>query len=175
MSTVAAQIPPASPERTVWEGTPSQVINLSYYLLMAVVFLVIVAGAVALGSSAVPGSLVTGVALAALVPLALAAWKWVVVKTTQYELTTQRLRTRRGVFNKHLDELELYRVRDYKLEQPFFLRLFGLYTVILQTSDKSNPTLVLKAIRRGDVLREQMRTYVEEARQRRGVREIDLD
>lgn len=175
MSTVAAQISPASPERTVWEGTPSQVINLSYYLLMAGVFLVIVAGAVALGSSAVPGSLVTGIALVALVPLALAVWKWVVVKTTQYELTTQRLRTRRGVFNKHLDELELYRVRDYKLEQPFFLRLFGLYTVILQTSDKSNPTLVLKAIRRGDVLREQMRTYVEEARQRRGVREIDLD
>jgi phosphoglucosamine mutase len=110
----------------------------------------------------------------AAVPLAIAAWKWLVVATTEYELTTQRLRTRRGVLNKHLDELELYRVRDYKLEQPFFLRLFSLSTVILQTSDKSNPVLVLKAIPRGDSLREEMRTYVEEARTRRGVREVDM-
>ena len=177
MSTIAAQIPPASPERSVWEGTPSQVLNLSQYLLLAVVFLIIVIGGAALLNSMerVPGLSVAILIVLALVPLVIAGWKWLVVAHTRYELTTQRLRTRRGVFNKHLDELELYRVRDYKLEQPFFLRLFGLATVVLQTSDKSNPVLILKAIPRGEQLREQMRTYVEEARQRRGVREIDMD
>jgi len=113
--------------------------------------------------------------VAALVPVVIALWKWLVVANTRYELTTQRLRTRRGVLNKHMDELELYRVRDYKLEQSFFLRLFSLSSVILQTSDRSNPVLMLRAIPRGDSLREHMRTYVEEARMRRGVREVDME
>lgn len=178
MSTPTAQIPAAPvPERTVWEGTPSQVINLSQYLLLGLVFLVLAVGGGALLSSMqqVSGIAIGLLIVLALVPLSIVAWKWLVVVNTQYELTTQRLRTRRGVFNKHLDELELYRVRDYKLEQPLFLRLFSLSTVILQTSDKSNQMLVLRAIQRGDELREQMRTYVEEARMRRGVREIDVD
>lgn len=178
MSTVATNGPTAAPpERTVWQGTPSQIVNLPQYLLWGLVFVVlVVSGTVLLQSmEQVPGPAIALLCVFAAVPLALAGWKWIVVATTEYELTTQRLRTRRGVFNKHLDELELYRVRDYKLEQPFFLRLFSLSTLILQTSDKSNPVLVLKAIRRGDLLREEMRTYVEEARMRRGVREVDLE
>lgn len=177
MNTSAAPGPTAvPPERVVWQGTPSQIINLPLYLLWGLVFIVVVVGGTALLKSMdqVPGLAVALLFVIAAIPLAIAAWKWLVIATTEYELTTQRLRTRRGVFNKHLDELELYRVRDYKLEQPFFLRLFSLSTVILQTSDRSNPTLILNAIPRGDVLREEMRTYVEEARMRRGVREVDM-
>jgi uncharacterized membrane protein YdbT with pleckstrin-like domain len=177
MNTSAASGPSTvPPERIVWQGTPSQVINLPLYLLWGLVFVVlVVAGTVVLKSmDQVPGLAIALLLVIAVIPLSIAAWKWLVVATTEYELTTQRLRTRRGVFNKHLDELELYRVRDYKLEQPFFLRLFSLSTLILQTSDRSNPTLVLKAIPRGEVLREEMRTYVEEARLRRGVREVDM-
>jgi uncharacterized membrane protein YdbT with pleckstrin-like domain len=177
MNTIAATGPTtAPPERIVWQGTPSQIINLPQYLLWGLVFVVLVAAGTAVLKSLdqVPGAAIALLCVLAVVPLVIAAWKWLVVATTEYELTTQRLRTRRGVFNKHLDELELYRVRDYKLEQPFFLRLFSLSTVILQTSDKSNPVLVLKAIPRGDSLREEMRTYVEEARMRRGVREVDM-
>jgi uncharacterized membrane protein YdbT with pleckstrin-like domain len=165
------------PERTVWEGSPSQVINLTQYLLWGGVFAVLVVAGTFIVSSmgtASPAVIVLACVVAS-VPVMIAIWKWLVVANTRYELTTQRLRTRRGVLNKHLDELELYRVRDYKLEQPLFLRLFSLSSVILQTSDRSNPELMLRAIPRGDTLREQMRTYVEAARMRRGVREVDLD
>lgn len=177
MNTAAAPgLAAVPPERVVWQGTPSQIVNLSQYLLWGLVFVVLLVAGVALLRSmdTVPGYAIGLLCAMAAVPLAIAAWKWLVVATTEYELTTQRLRTRRGVFNKHLDELELYRVRDYKLEQPFFLRLFSLSSVILQTSDSSNPTLVLRAIPRGEVLREEMRTYVEESRMRRGVREVDI-
>jgi uncharacterized membrane protein YdbT with pleckstrin-like domain len=98
-----------------------------------------------------------------------------VVKNTKYELTTERLRMRHGVFSKHTDELELYRVRDYKLQQPFFLRIFSLGNIVLQTSDKSHPHVVLTAIPNGEDLREQLRTYVEECRTRKGVRELDVE
>jgi uncharacterized membrane protein YdbT with pleckstrin-like domain len=166
-----------APEKSVWQGTPSQLINTSQFLLWgAVLVAVIVAGALAMSSmEAVPSAVVLAFVAALLVPLAIIAWKWLVIANTRYELTSQRLRTRTGVLNKHFDELELYRVRDYKLEQPFLQRLFSLSTVILTTSDKSNPLLVLRAIPRGELLREQMRTYVEEARTRRGVREVDFE
>jgi uncharacterized membrane protein YdbT with pleckstrin-like domain len=82
---------------------------------------------------------------------------------------------RHGVLNKKLDELELYRVRDYKLDQPFFLRLFSLGNIILQTSDRTHPTVVIQAIPDAENLREQLRTYVEACRTRKGVRELDVE
>ena len=126
----------AAEERTVWLGTPSQVINLGSFLLLGLFFWLII-------------------------PLFVILWKWLVVKNMKYELTTERLRMRHGVLNKKLDELELYRVRDYKLDQPFFLRIFSLGNIILQTSDRSHPTVVIQAIPEAEGLREQLRTYVE--------------
>jgi uncharacterized membrane protein YdbT with pleckstrin-like domain len=137
-------------ERTVWFGTPSQVVNLGAFILLGLFFWLVI-------------------------PLFVILWKWLVVKNTKYELTTQRLRMRHGVFNKHTDELELYRVRDYKLQQPFFLRIFSLGDIVLQTSDKTHPHVVIKAIPNGEDLREQLRTYVEECRTRKGVREVDIE
>lgn len=73
-------------ERTVWLGTPSQILNLGSFILLGLFFWLVI-------------------------PLFVILWKWLVVKNTKYELTTERLRMRHGVFNKHTDELELYRVR----------------------------------------------------------------
>jgi len=140
----------AAEERTVWLGTPSQVINLGSFILLGLFFWLVI-------------------------PLFIILWKWLVVKNMKYELTTERLRMRHGVFNKKLDELELYRVRDYILDQPFFLRIFSLGNIILQTSDRTHPTVVIQAIPDAENLREQLRTYVEACRIRKGVRELDVE
>lgn len=137
-------------EKTVWVGTPSQVVNLGSFILLGLFFWLVI-------------------------PLFIILWKWLVVRNTIYELTTERLRKRYGVINKHLDELELYRVRDYKLFQPLLLRLFSLGNIVLQTSDKSHPQVVIKAIANGEALREQLRAHVEACRTRKGVRELDVE
>jgi uncharacterized membrane protein YdbT with pleckstrin-like domain len=137
-------------EKTVWLGTPSQVVNLGSFILLGLFFWLVI-------------------------PLFIILWKWLVVKNTKYELTTERLRMRHGVLNKKTDELELYRVRDYKLEQPFFLRIFSLGNISLQTSDKSHPHVVIRAIPNSEELREQFRTHVEACRMRKGVRELDVE
>jgi uncharacterized membrane protein YdbT with pleckstrin-like domain len=147
---MAAEGDMATEERTVWLGTPSQVINLGSFILLGLFFWLVI-------------------------PLFIILWKWLVVKNMKYELTTERLRMRHGVLNKKLDELELYRVRDYKLDQPFFLRLFSLGNIILQTSDRTHPTVVIQAIPDAENLREQLRTYVEACRTRKGVRELDVE
>ena len=137
-------------ERTVWNGTPSQVVNLPAFILLGLIFWLVI-------------------------PLFVILWKWLVVKYTKYELTTERLRLRHGVLNKETDDLELYRVRDYKLVQPFWLRLFSLGNVELKTSDRSHPVVTIKAIKDGEAMRELLRKYVEENRVRKQVREVDFE
>lgn len=137
-------------ERTVWTGTPSQVINLPVFIVCGLLFWLIA-------------------------PLFIMVWKWLVIWNTRYELTTERLKTRVGVINKKMDELELYRVRDYKLDQPLMLRLFSLGNIILQTSDRSNPVVMLRAVPDAEQLREQIRALVEECRRQKGVREVDVE
>ncbi len=79
------------------------------------------------------------------------------------------------MLNRKTDELELYRVRDYQLVEPFFLRLFSLGNVVLRTSDRSNPVVTIKAVENGEELREKLRQYVEECRTHKGVREFDVE
>lgn len=178
-TTTEREVPLATAgERTVWSGTPSHLINLPQYLLWGAIFVALAVLGVTMWNSMLlnlPRGLVWALAALATMPLFVIAWKWLVLANTRYELTTQRLRLRTGVFNKRLEELELYRVRDYRLEQPFYLRLFSLANIILQSSDRSTPTVLLRAVSRGEAIREEMRTYVEEARRRRGVREVDVE
>src|SRR5688572_9820473 len=112
-------------EEVVWTGSPSQLLNVPIYIVCALLFFLVV-------------------------PVFYAVWKWLVLRNIKYELTSERLKIRQGVLNKQLDELELYRVRDYKLEQPLILRLFSLGNITLRTSDTSHPLIVLRAIRDGE-------------------------
>lgn len=139
-----------SEEKEVWFGNPSQVVNFGTFFVMGLFFWLVI-------------------------PLFLILWKWLEIKSTKYELTTERLRTRHGVLNKQTDDLELYRVRDYKLEQPFFLRIFSLGNIVLETSDRTHPHVTLKAIPNGEQLRELLRTHVEACRTKKGVREVDFE
>ena len=136
-------------ERVVWTGSPSQVLNLPIYLVCALLFWLVV-------------------------PIFYAIWKWLVLRNVQYELTTERLKIRQGVFNKELDELELYRVRDYRLEQPFWLRIFSLGNIMLNSSDTSNPYIVLRGVRDCEQVYEQIRKHVEDCRVKKRVLPLDL-
>ncbi len=136
-------------EKLIWQGSPSQVINIPAFVCWGLLFWLVF-------------------------PIFIIVWQWLVVKMTKYELTTERFRVRYGVINKKMDELELYRVRDYKLDQPIFLRIFSLGNIILDTSDISNPTTIIKAIPNSEGVREQIRTSVEACRIKKGVREFDV-
>jgi uncharacterized membrane protein YdbT with pleckstrin-like domain len=101
-------------------------------------------------------------------------WKWLVIKNTRYDLTTQRLKTRFGVLNKHIDELELYRIQDYKIEQPLFLRIFSLSNIILETSDSSHPHFVLRAVPNGEQILDKIRFHVEECKAKKRLTMVDI-
>jgi uncharacterized membrane protein YdbT with pleckstrin-like domain len=89
---------------------------------------------------------------------------------TRYALSEDRLFLSVGFFNVRDDELLLYRVRDITTRRSLWQRLFGVGTVTILSSDKSQPTLVLKNIKRPLEVKELIHQRVEEMKLQRRVR-----
>ncbi len=136
-------------ENVVWEGKPSPIDLLGTFV-------------------------VCGLFVWLVVPVVVAAWRWLELACTRYTLTNERLNVATGVLSKRIDEVELYRVKDSRLEIPVLLRFFGRAHVVLTTSDRSHPELRLRAITDAEMLRNQIRGLVEKRRAEKGVREMDV-
>lgn len=95
------------------------------------------------------------------------------LKTTVYTLKKDRLLIKRGILRRVTDELELFRVRDFQLDEPIALRLFSLGNIALVTSDRTTPLIRLNAIPEINKLHEHLRSLVRSCWDERGVREID--
>jgi uncharacterized membrane protein YdbT with pleckstrin-like domain len=89
---------------------------------------------------------------------------------TRYALSEDRLFLSVGLLNIRDDEVLLYRVRDIDTERSLFQRLFGVGTVIVMSSDKTMPNLVLKNIKDPVFVKELIHKQVEEMKIRRRVR-----
>ena len=95
---------------------------------------------------------------------------WYLVSSTRYRLTTQRLFRETGLVAKHLEEIELFRVKDVILDQGFFDRLLGTGTVVVLSTDDSTPRLQIRGILNPVDAKEKIRTAFRAARQREGMR-----
>ena len=93
---------------------------------------------------------------------------------TRYMLSEDRLFLSRGFLSIQDDELLLYRIRDISTSRNLFQRLLGVGTVTVLSSDKTNPTLVLKNIRNPVAVKELLHGQVEEMKLRRQVRVNEL-
>ena len=89
---------------------------------------------------------------------------------TRYALSEDRLFISVGFLNIKDDEILLYRVRDIDTSRSLWQRLFGVGTVVVMSSDKSMPNLVLKNIKDPVMVKELIHKQVEEIKIRRRVR-----
>src|SRR2546423_1462741 len=86
-------------------------------------------------SSPRPPAYVTGTAivprrqplilLALIVPLLCTRSGWFATGCQRYEIPSERIKVSTGLLSRQPAELELYRVRDYSVVEPFALRLVG--------------------------------------------------
>jgi|GEM_PF-5542168 len=90
----------------------------------------------------------------------------------KYILTDEQLISNIGVFSIETDYLELYRVKDIQIKKPFFLRLIGVYNLIIHTSDKTHPILYINGINNTLILKN-IRTLIETLRKTKRVYEVD--
>jgi uncharacterized membrane protein YdbT with pleckstrin-like domain len=138
------------PETVVWRGSSSQVKYLGVYILCLLFCWLVV-------------------------PIFIALWKFLENRSRVYEITTERIRRTAGIFSKVTEEIELYRVVDIKVVQPFWLRLFGLGSVTMTTNDVSAPNLTVDAVPDVHELREHLRRNVEICRDRKHVRVTEME
>jgi uncharacterized membrane protein YdbT with pleckstrin-like domain len=152
-------------ENSFWKGSPSQWLNLGPFALC-----LFLSGAILFGGLFFPPAFI-----ALVIPLGYMVWRYLLVRTQIFELTSERLRITTGIINQNIDEVELYRVKDSRMVRPWWMRLTGLASIELETSDRSMPMLVIPAIHGGAELRELLRQHVELQRDRKRVRELDFE
>jgi uncharacterized membrane protein YdbT with pleckstrin-like domain len=99
-------------------------------------------------------------------------WIFLNIRFNKIKVSNQRLIEENGIFSKITNELELFRVKDIVFEQPFLMRLVGLYII---TSDKTSPQVSLTGIKGGKSLKEDLRKIVEIERERKKVYERDFE
>jgi len=73
-------------------------------------------------------------------------WFWLKDSHIKYLVTSQRVVVERGIFNRVIDTVELYRVDDIELGKPFSQRLFGTGNITLVTSDRLQPVIHLQRL-----------------------------
>lgn len=138
----------SSDSRELWVGRPSQVLNAPAFLLC-------------------------GLFCWLLVPVLYAAWRYLDTRCRTYTLTRETLRMSRGVLSQRVDMLEVFRVKDIAIIKPFWMRMFGLGTIQLTTSDHTHPYVEIEGIAAAENLAAIIRSVVDEARTAKGVREFD--
>lgn len=152
-------------EQIVWEGSQSQVLNFGVFISMGIVSLVIVV----LSFMFFPLASVL-----VILPLIYIFIKWLIVKNHRYKVTTERIFYTTGIFSKKTEALELYRVRDVDMYEPFWQRLFKLGNVALTTSDKTSMNFLLKAVPNPGELMNNIRKNVEQRRDVKRVRGVEF-
>jgi uncharacterized membrane protein YdbT with pleckstrin-like domain len=112
----------------------------------------------------------------AVVSLLIILVKWVQNLAVKYEVTPDRLIIRRGIIRKSIDEIELYRIKDVRIDFTIINQLAGIGRITISSSDETTREgdLVLADIERAQDRRETLRQLVDTARQQRQVREIDM-
>ncbi len=110
-----------------------------------------------------------------IIGIPVAIWQHIVLKNTRIRLTSQRLKIFTGVFNKHTEEIELYRVKDWTFSQPFLQRVLGYGQVNVVSSDRTAPNVTYGWLKDAKGLTEKLRASVEAVRDRKRVRALEVD
>ncbi len=87
-------------------------------------------------------------ALFVVVALMKILYKALYLKSILYQITPDRIEWNRGVFNRKVDNLDMFRVIDIKLHRSLLDRLLGIGKVTLMTQDKTDPVFEFEKVRR---------------------------
>ncbi|KNH07070.1 hypothetical protein BRCH_01058 [Candidatus Burkholderia brachyanthoides] len=60
---------------------------------------------------------------------------------TEVIIDAERITRRRGILNRTVSSLELFRIQDVTSLHPWWQRPFGVGTVVVVTSDSDNPVV----------------------------------
>ena len=89
---------------------------------------------------------------------------------TKYSMSDDRIFCEKGLLCVKFEEILLYRVRDISMKITLGQRIFGVGSILLQSSDKTSPVLELKNIKNPREVKEMIHRQVEEIKVQRRMR-----
>lgn len=89
---------------------------------------------------------------------------------TKYSMSDDRIFCEKGLLSVKFEEIQLYRVRDISMKITLGQRIFGVGSILLQSSDKTSPVLELKNIKNPREVKEMIHRQVEEIKVQRRMR-----
>lgn len=102
----------------------------------------------------------------------IALYRYSYTRRLTYLITCDYIRISKGIFFKRVDQVELYRVKDYIIMQPPVMQLLRLMNVILKSTDSENPVVSMAGIPRSDLI-DEIRDRVQVARKNNKIYEIN--
>ena len=95
--------------------------------------------------------------------------KIIALKSIYYEVTPDRIEWSRGIFDRRVDNLDMFRVIDLKLRRSLLECILGIGTVRLTTKDDSDPYFDFVKVRHCRYLYDVVKRAGLEADKKRGV------
>lgn len=148
-------------EEVVWEGSPSQIVNLGGFIFWSLVFAAAGVGLVLWNAGlreqytplidqvvrySIYGLLLVGVLNVLM--------SYLTVKCERTVITRNKIKEAKGITSIFHQELfcEMSEVSDIKSPPAGLMGLFGLSTLVLETKDADQPIIRIRAIRNRDEL-----------------------
>jgi uncharacterized membrane protein YdbT with pleckstrin-like domain len=167
-------MPPPAKEETIWDGSPSWVLLLGRVIALITVAIAVpvvthLLAAAASDEESRTFLLRVGWSLTIVAVLVLAASfviGLVLLRSTRYTVTNQRVLIEKGLLTKSLNEIDMRLIDDTVFFQSFLQRILGIGQVTVMSSDKNTPVYVLRGIADPRGVREMIRTHSYQASQR---------
>lgn len=131
-------------ERTIWQGRQSlkTLVSLRNAVLICITF---------------------GIYLVVL------AVRCLKIMKTEYTITDKRIRISEGFIGSTENQVDLLRVKDYRVHRTALNRMMGIGDVIISSTDTSSPTLRLQGIAQPLNVKEQILAAAEARKDEKGL------
>jgi hypothetical protein len=94
--------------------------------------------------------------------------------TESYVITTERIKTVKGLLSRGVENFELVRVQDIDVKQGLDERILGIGDLVIRGQDPSNPEIILRNISKPNEVYEILRRAWLDARKRYGLQFRDI-
>jgi uncharacterized membrane protein YdbT with pleckstrin-like domain len=140
--------------QVIFSGAPSQICNLPA-ILKGCAVMAVIGGIHLCASNAFPLQWQVLLAQAGAVSIGVAL-PFVKTAFTRIVINTEQITWSQGVFNRRVFRLNLSRIQSVTAIYPWWMRLFGVGSIMLATDDLAHPVRRLPGIRNADQLRRKL-------------------
>jgi uncharacterized membrane protein YdbT with pleckstrin-like domain len=87
-----------------------------------------------------------------LVVSGLACYRLLYIRSFKYQVTAEYILLTQGIFFKRIDQVELFRIKDYIITQSFIMQICKLMQLTLKSTDAENATIRFEGIPESGIL-----------------------